>query len=75
MTYVSCYYHAFQGAQQVGHSHYPSATPYVPQIDYNRQVTNSFPFFCRNVFFLFFFLIRFCSEEIIFLTSLKRFLT
>lgn len=37
MTYVSCYYHAFQGAQQVGNvSHVPEPTreyTYVPNYD------------------------------------------
>lgn len=46
MTYVSCYYHAFQGAQQVGNvepqkTQYPYATYY--NDDYNkRNVTKSF---------------------------------
>ena len=28
MTYVSCYYHAFQGAQQVNHSRVPLTEPF-----------------------------------------------
>lgn len=42
MTYVSCYYHAFQGAQQVNHSNVQK--PQVPYkyYDYNNNVTKSF---------------------------------
>lgn len=39
MTYVSCYYHAFQGAQQVGHITHPPQTQY-PYKYYN--VTKAF---------------------------------
>ena len=38
MTYVSCYYHAFQGAQQVGITHPPQ--PQYPYSYYN--VTKTF---------------------------------
>lgn len=45
MTYVSCYYHAFQGAQQVKHDNLQQ-----PQVPYqyfkyhNNNVTKSFQF-------------------------------
>lgn len=42
MTYVSCYYHAFQGAQQVNHDQLPQPqTPY-QSYNYNNNVTKSF---------------------------------
>lgn len=55
MTYVSCYYHAFQGAQQVGHPNYNHNQqtiqyhePQPPQPPPNkyRNVTKSFPPHC-----------------------------
>lgn len=49
MTYVSCYYHAFQGAQQVGHPQY-QPQPQYPSISY-KQVTKTFPKKRRSVFF------------------------
>lgn len=59
MTYVSCYYHAFQGAQQVGHPNYnhdqqhtiqyhepqQTMTTQPPPNKY-RNVTKSFPPHC-----------------------------
>lgn len=48
MTYVSCYYHAFQGAQQVGNlepqkTQYPYATSqYNNEYDNKKNVTKSF---------------------------------
>lgn len=52
MTYVSCYYHAFQGAQQVGTMH--PQKPQVPHSYYN--VTKTFLRRSFNTFYFFFIL-------------------
>ncbi|XP_059607535.1 alpha-actinin, sarcomeric isoform X1 [Phlebotomus argentipes] len=44
MTYVSCYYHAFQGAQQVGFNHYP---PYNFIHQPNRQAETAANRICK----------------------------